>query len=182
MRSNLLLLPTAFTLAFFPAACAPPVQPATRPSVVSENLSDVRMPVLRSPYFEKNWGKPDIEVMSDGTYQLRYRQGTTLNFVMIRSLTKMEPTPANPPDWKEASENPDIIAPTAHKQSWKHTNILGKPVKWYQRDGGGGADFPAYRTEDFSLTSPDGRTGYYRISVDSDAESKTADWINRVGW
>lgn len=182
MRSHLLLLSSAFTLAFFPAACAPPAQPATRPSVVSENLSDARMPVLRSAYFEKQWGKPETEVMSDGTYQLRYRQGTTLNFVVIRSLTKMEPSPATPPDWEEASGDPEMTALPAHKQAWRQTNILGKPVKWYQRDGGSGADFPAYRTEDFSLTSPDGRTGYYRITVDSDAESKTADWINRVSW
>lgn len=142
------------------------------------------MPVLRSGYFEKNWSQPNVDVMADGTYQLRYRQGTTLNFVIIRSLAKIEPSPATPPDWEEPHEDPEgtTPAPAPHQQSWKHTSIVGKPVKWYQEDGGSGADFPGYRTEDFSLTSPDGRTGCYRISVCSDTESKAAGWIHRVGW
>jgi hypothetical protein len=113
---------------------------------------------------------------------LRYRQGTTLNFVIINGLTKMEPGPATPPDWEEATGDPEMGAPAAHTQAWRHTSILGKPVKWYQTDGGGGADFPGYQTEDFSLTAPDGRTGFYRITVCSDSESKTTDWIHRVGW
>ncbi len=142
------------------------------------------MPVLRSGYFESKWGKPDANVMSDGTYQLRYRQGTSLNFVIIHSLIEMKPTPATPPDWAEAHYDPEGLspAPPAHQQSWKKTTILGKAVKWYQEDGGSGADFPGYRTEDFSLTSPDGRTGYYRITVCTDSENKAADWIHRVGW
>lgn len=142
------------------------------------------MPVLRSAWFEKQWGKPHAEVMDDGTYRLRYRQGTTLNFVIISSLVKMEATPENPPDWEEDNDDPEgtTPAPAPHKQAWKHTTILGTPVKWYQADGGSGADFPGYRTVDFSLTAPDGRTGFYHIEVCADSGSKAAAWINHVGW
>ena len=163
-------------------ACVTPAP--DKKSFDSNNIAEAKTPVLRSTYFEKEWGKPNVEVMADGTYRLRYRQGTTLNFVIIKSLTEMKATPENPPDWKEAHEDPmgTTPAPAPHKQSWKHTTILGKPVKWYQADGGSGADFPAYRTTDFSLTAPDGRTGFYRIDVCSDSSGKAADWIHRVSW
>lgn len=182
--ANILPLFSACAFVFCLTACAPPVQPSSRSETVSNNLSDVRMPVLRSAYFESKWGKPDIEVMADGTYRLRYRQGTTLNFVVIQSLTKMNPAPAAAPDWEEAHDDPEgtTPAPPPHKQSWKHTTILGQPVKWYQADGGSGADFPAYRTTDFSLTTADGRTGIYQITVTSDSGTKAADWIHRVNW
>lgn len=127
---------------------------------------------------------PDIEVKNDGTYRLRYQQEKTLNFFIIESLTSAKSTPETPPDWNDADGDPmgTQPAPVAHKQSWKQTTILGKPVKWYQHDGGGGADFPAYETVDFSLTAADGRTGFYRIEVCTDSTRKAADWIHRVGW
>jgi hypothetical protein len=182
MRARL-LLPSVISSALILAACGPTSAPSgSQPLLISENLADARTPVLRGAYFEKNWGKPDVEVMSDGTYQLRYRQGTSLNHLMVRSLTKPEPTPATAPDWVDPNEGPEGPDPITHRQAWRHTTILGKPVKWYQKDNGGGADFPAYRTEDFALTAPDGRTGFYRIIVFSDSESKVADWIPRVGW
>ena len=158
--------------------------PKRHADTVSHNLSEAKTPVLRSAHFDKAWGKPDTEVMSDGTYMLRYRQGTTLNFVIIKSLSEMKQVPENPPDWEEAYEDPmgTRPAPPSHKQSWRHTMILGKPVKWYKNDDGSGADFPAYRTVDFPLTAPDGRTGFYRIVVCADSPEKAEQWICRVGW
>lgn len=151
---------------------------------ISENLADSKTPVLSSAYLEKEWGKPNITVKTDGTYRLRYRLGTTLNFVVISSLTRLEPAPEKAPDWKEPHDDPEGTTPEPppHKQSWKETKILGSKVKWYQADGGSGADFPAYQTVDFSLVAPDGRTGFYQIMVCSDKESKAAAWINRVNW
>jgi hypothetical protein len=163
------------------AGCAGPPSSTRYPDIVSNNLAEVKMPVLRSAYFEKEWGAPAKEVMDDGTYRLRFRQGTSLNYVIIRSLASMKPAPENPPDWEEPYEDTGP-APAPHKQSWKHTTILGAPVKWYQSDGGSGADFPGYRTVDFQLTAPDGRTGFYYIEVCADSPRKAADWIHRVSW
>lgn len=185
MRPTFFLLPVCALTVCFPACTGPvPLPGPSGPSIVSENPADVKTPFLRSAYFEKQWGKPDLEVMSDGTYRLRYRQGTTLNFAIIESRREIEPAPENPPDWAEPHDDPEGTTPepAPHRQSWKHTTIVGTPVKWYQADGGSGADFPGYRTVDFPLTAPDGRVGFYRISICSDSGSKAADWIHRVGW
>jgi hypothetical protein len=178
------LLPI-FALCMLAASCTDPaLLPQGESRTTSSDLSSVKIPVLRSPYCEKNWGAPEIQVEEDGGYFLRYRQGTSLNYVFIYGLVKPEPVPATPPDWKEESFNDATGFPTIipHKQSWRETTILGKPVKWYQNDSGGGADFPCYKTVDFSLTAPDGRIGHYRVSVCSDTEAKAADWIKRVDW
>ncbi len=142
------------------------------------------MPVLRSTYFEREWGQPHLAVNPDGSYLLRYRQGTTLNFVIIRGLTNMKPVPANPPAWTGIYDDTDetTAAPPAHPQSWKETRILDQQVKWYKNDDGGGADFPCYKTVDFTLTAPNGRAGFYRIEVCAESPAKAADWIHRVSW
>jgi hypothetical protein len=164
-------------------SCVDPVAPVKTGSggEVSENLADAKMPLLRSAYFEREWGKPHVAVNGDGSYMLRYRQGTTLNYVFIHGLPSMEPVPANPPAWTEAHED-ESAAPPPHEQSWKQTKILGQPVKWYKNDDGSGADFPCYKTVDFTLTAPDGRAGFYRVEVCTDSPTKAADWIHRVGW
>jgi hypothetical protein len=146
---------------------------------VSSDLKDAKVPILRSSYFEKNWGAPDVAVFNDGTYRLRFRQGTSLNYVIIHGLLKATPAPATPPDWSDEDLE---RTPPSHKQSWRLTNILGRRVRWYQSAGGSGADFPSYETVDFSLTTPDGRTGHYRIEVSSDSLLKAEDWIKRVDW
>ncbi len=175
----------AVLLALGLAGCASQDPKSTsRPEQVSADLSQVKTPLLRSSHFEQAWGTPDVAVMSDGTYRLRYRQGTTLNFVIIESLARMSPMPARAPDWEEPYEDPEGTTPKppAHPQEWRHASILGQPVRWYQNDGGSGADFPCYKTVDFALTAPDGRSGFYRISVCSDSSAKAAAWIHRVNW
>lgn len=166
----------------FLLGCADSGTGGTSSAATVKDLSSVKMPVLRSAYLENAWGAPYVSVENDGTYLLRYRQGDTLNMVIIRSLTKLTPAPEKAPDWEEGSGDPAGPAPVKHSQSWMRTTILGKTVKWYQNDGGGGADFPAYRTVDFALTAPDGRSGFYSIEVCSDSKSKAANWINQVSW
>lgn len=169
------------------ASCAPPSSSPTESSAVFETggeLSQVKMPVLRSSYFEKNWGKPDLTTFGDGGYRLTYRQGTTLNYVFIQGLAKALPVPASPPDWTEEiwNDQTGAVSLAYHKQPWRDASILGTRVKWYQNDAGGGADFPCYKTTDFTLTDPNGRTGQYRISVCTTSAGEAADWIHRVNW
>ncbi len=145
----------------------------------SGDLREVKMPVLRSDYFEKKWGKPDVTTFSDGSYRMRFREGKTLNYFFIFGVTHPKPTPAVPPDWFEE----DLGRPTPpHKQEWQTAKILRKTVKWYQADGGTGADFPNFNTVAFSLTAPDGRTGSYRIVASCISKKNAADWIQRVNW
>ena len=166
------------------ASCTTPasnsaIESAVQTKQVSSDLKDAKIPILRSSYFEKNWGAPDVAVFNNGTYRLRFRQGTSLNYVIIQGLLEASPAPATPPDWSD--EDLESTAPS-HKQSWRFTSILGTPVKWYQSAGESGADFPSYETVDFSLTASDGRTGYYRVEVSTDSAPKAADWIKRVNW
>lgn len=177
----------ALTAGLLLGGCAAPTTPpenTDEPTETGSDLGSCKMPVLRSAYLEKHWGPPQIATLSDGGYRLTLRQGTSLNYVFVHGVTKPVPEPAHPPDWKEESFNDATGFPTLipHKQSWRHTTILGTPVKWFQNDGGGGADFPGYKTVDFPLTAPDGRTGHYRIVICSDSETKVADWLKRLTW
>lgn len=141
-----------------------------------------KVPVLRSEYFEKAWGAPQIQRLADGGWRLRYRKGDTLNFVSVCSLTKGERAPVVPPRWEEASGDPMGPAAPSHTQPWRSSIILSQPVRWYQADGGSGADFPTYKTVDFQATAPDGRSGWYRVEVQSTRDTEVADQIKRVNW
>lgn len=187
MRFRLLAV---LSLGVLTPSCTSPVTPqapaarSSEPLEIGHDLSQAKIPVLRSSYFEKNWGLPEITTFADGSYSLRFRQGTTLNYVFIHGLVDPKPVPAAPPDWSEESFNEQTGFPALiyHKQPWRQTSILGTSVKWYQNDSGGGADFPCYKTVDFALTAPTGKTGHYRIEVCSDTSQKAADWIKRVNW
>jgi len=151
--------------------------------VDSQDITLAKVPVLRST-LEGSWGRPRVSVNADGSYRLTYRQGTTLNFVFVDGLVNPPPVPATPPQWSEESFNekkgePELIY---HSQNWRQTQIMGKSVRWYQNDGGSGADFPAYRTVPFQLTAPDGRTATYRVEVCSTSAEQAGKWIRQVGW
>jgi len=184
MRFRSLKIPAMLVTGLALASCTTPasntaIGSAARREQVSSDLKDAKVPILRSSYFERDWGAPDVAIFDDGTYRLRFRQGTSLNFVIIQGLLEASPAPATPPDWSD--EYLENTAPS-HKQSWRFTSILGIPVKWYQSAGDSGADFPSYETVDFTLTAPDGRTGHYRVEVSTDSPLKAADWIKRVNW
>lgn len=185
----------AAVLAVLLASCAtkPAAQQEPSPDVVKHNatpadLAALKIPVLRSAWAEKNWGKPDdIQIRTDGGYMLRYRKGTSLNFLSIEGSPVAKTNPASPPSWQEEvyvgegnpSGGPSVVD---HPQNWRVTTLLGKTVEWYQNDGGGGADFPQYRTVYFPATAPDGRTGWYRLRVDADSAANAAKWIDKAGW
>lgn len=157
--------------------CTSPEPPAG-----AQNPAKSKIFVLRSEYFEKNWGKPELHLEDNGDYRLSYRKGSTLNYVFLHSQAMGEPVPAQPKDWVEGSGDPSGEGLKYHKQTWRYANILGQRVKWYQEDGGSGADFPCYKTVDFPLTAPDGSQAYYRVEVCADSEANAADWIRRVSW
>ncbi len=165
--------------AFSPTAGARAPRKSPGAVEIGTDVSAVKMPVLRSAYFEKQWGKPDVVAYSDGSYRMRFRQGTTLNYFFIYGCTSAQPVPKTPPEWSADGAGE---AMPSHKQEWQMAKILGKAVKWYQADGGSGADFPSYQTVDFSMTAPDGRVGIYRIIASSTSKKSAGDWIARVNW
>ncbi|MGC4013525.1 MAG: hypothetical protein QM755_03250 [Luteolibacter sp.] len=146
------------------------------------DLTGAKIPILRSTYFEQAWGAPVIQKMTDGGWKLRYRKGNTLNFVTICSMSSGERAPVVPPQWDEATGDPMSPGTPSHSQKWRSSIILGQQVRWYQVDGGTGADFPRYKTVDFQATGPDGRSGWYRVEVEATRDAEVMDWINRVNW
>lgn len=66
-------------------------------------------------------------------------------------------------------------------QNWRTTSILGKPVRWYQEASGGGADGAYYETEGFALTDPNGKTGYYRMVIETITNAAPARFRD-LGW
>ncbi|MFT3991436.1 MAG: hypothetical protein QM680_08490 [Luteolibacter sp.] len=184
---------------FIPFSCAAIVVSSLLPSCSTESpaslpavektveqpadLSSAKVPALRSAWLDRNWGAPEVRIDDDGGYRLRYRQGTTLNFVFIYGLVRAEPVPAKPKDWEEETHDPgELPGLRYHKQSWRTVSVLGKSVKWYQNDGGSGADFPCYKTVDFALTAPDGRKGFYRIEVCATTAAEAATLMRKASW
>jgi|GEM_PF-3381601 len=187
---KLLLCPFIAVIAVGAISCSTPaVAPApstttSEPEETTVDLANAKVPVVRSAYAEKNWGLPQITIYQDGGYRLIYRQGKTLNYLFIHGMLEGEAAPATAPPWSEESFDDKTGYPKMirHPQEWQTSTILGKSVKWYQNDGGGGADFPLYKTVDFPAKSPDGRVGYYRIEVATTSTARAADLIKRVNW
>lgn len=181
MRS--FLLPAVFPCLMLVSCVDPKPTSGSEVRETSGDLAEAKVPVLRSAYLEKNWGLPQITTFSDGSYRMRFRQGNTLNFVFIHGLVNPSATPSQAPDVEDYGPVMEGGAePKRTKQQWRTADVLGHPVKWYQHDTGGGADFPCYKTVDFALTAPDGRKGHYRIEVCADSETKAAQWIRKVNW
>lgn len=70
------LLSIVFLGGFFAACTVAPIQPSRTSSDSSESSSDlsaVKMPVLRSAFFEKQWGASSVETSGDGGYRMRFR-------------------------------------------------------------------------------------------------------------
>ena len=142
------------------------------------------VPLLESDFFAQNWKIQSQRPTRNGGHQIIYRQGTSLNMVMVESLPGAVPVPAIPPPVRFAVEAPGEPhgAVRERPQPWRTTTILGHPVRWFQVDEGSGADFPAYETVVFPLTHPDGRSGYYRVRVLAEDAASAAKWISKVNW
>lgn len=143
------------------------------------------VPILKSDYFEQHWKLESQGTTRDGGHQIVYRNGTSLNMVIIESMPKASsPVPSTPPPIRFTVEDPNepYGALRERPQPWRNTTILGQSVRWFQVDEGSGADFPAYETVVFPLTHPDGRKGFYRIRVLAENADSAQRWISKVNW
>ncbi|MDQ8189259.1 hypothetical protein [Roseibacillus persicicus] len=146
---------------------------------------DVDAPVLTARGLGKGWEQQWQTVSNDGqSYEIRYRhQSDPFEQLVIYGSTKPLPKMTKPPVLTTPSrdglyeDDPGIKTP----QSWKSTRVMGQTVRWYQEDVADGADGSYYSTEGFSLTSPEGKTGYYRLVIESVTGAAPARF-SKVGW
>lgn len=134
----------------------------------------VRVPILRSATLEQRWGKPKLLVAADGSYHLRYvnPQRSFQALYIYGSPKSFAPAAGSPPPI--AGETFDYtkheLVSVQRPQEWKTLTIAGKAVRYYVSQAETGADPVGLSTETFTLTAPDGRTGSYMLSADSDSD------------
>lgn len=128
---------------------------------VDSGSSAVSGPVsLQQPSLAARWTSREE---SDG---VRYTDpNSSLTFFFIRKVSGPGPVMSQPPLIKQMYSGETPQPPPGKPQVWKYTNILGQPVRWYQQDMGGGADFPGFATEVFAVTNAQGKREYYEIII-----------------
>lgn len=132
------------------------------------NTASVTIPVLESKAFESKWGKPKVEVNSAGGYRLSYSDPSTpFNRLVIYGSTSALPALSSPPKASVDEMVNGELGVVKRAQSWRTIMVAGKTVRYFQESGPGGADGAYYSTEGFSLTDPNGKTGYYRLVVEA---------------
>jgi hypothetical protein len=137
--------------------------------VRAADLSGVSIPIVAST-LEESWGKPAIEVSTEGAYRLTYANpAKPFDRLMIHGFPKpLPPAPANPPDISGQDMINGELTATHTPQVWKTSSVKGNPIRWYQESEGGGADGAYFATEGIMLKSIDFRTGYYRFVMEGD--------------
>lgn len=144
----------------------------------SPTLEGVKIPVMQSFEFDKKWGKPKIVVLGNGGYLLRYSQpGSSFETLQIFGAPgRIESDAPTPPPYT------DIDAPDAetgyartkkYAQRWSTVTLLGRPVHYYLRQPGSGADAPQWSTVSFCLETPDAPVASYRILASSNQQDGT---------
>lgn len=134
----------------------------------ADSLASVKMPVLKSPAFEKKWGKPKIRVSANGSYELSYAnpdqpfdrlviQGSPVPFPALKKAPKMS---------GEEMINGELTG-VEYPQEFRTVTVAGVKVRWYQDSLSGGADGAYYATEGFVVADQKGRKGYYRMMVEA---------------
>lgn len=183
-----------FTLA--PFSCSPPPEEEEEEAIVeapsatqvwqqklatltgtlqeANSLAGVTIPILNSPILEKSWGKPSIRTSPAGAYELYYSdpKRSFESLVIVGSPVALPSLETPPPIRSMDRETP---------QEWRTVSILGKTVRSYIEVEGGGADGEGWATEVFPLTSPSGKRGHYRLTMEFNTET-APQRFSQVGW
>ncbi|MBK1834418.1 hypothetical protein [Roseibacillus ishigakijimensis] len=148
----------------------------------TDSLAAIRIPILRSPTLEKNWGPPTIETSPQGTYRLSYQHPEeSFERLVIYGSPLPFPVLSSAPDEERDHLVDGELGIVTIPQSWRSTNIMDREIRWFTETTGGGADGDYFSTEGFPLTAPDGRTGHYRLVVESITD-QAAPRFAQVGW
>jgi len=126
------------------------------------------IPILKVPSFEAKWGAPSVRVSRSGNYELNYANpDQPFDRVAVHASEKPFPTFKTVPKVNGERMVNDELTAVKVPQKFRTVVIEGKTVKWFQEALSGGADGAYYMTEGFSLTDASGKTGYYRLVVES---------------
>lgn len=176
MKRSLLLLPLlALSACTTNAPKDPGIQPSAYYSIEpTTSLDSVQIPVLKSAALEKRWGKPEIIVRPNGGYLLSYsKPGDSFETLRIFGEPgRIDTESPTPPTYTDigppapGSSSPRMIE---HTQEWSTVTLLGRPVHYYLRSPGGGADAPEWSTVTFSRGEL-GPSASYRILTTSNQE------------
>lgn len=135
--------------------------------------ADVRIPILRAPSLEKQWGKPKLTVAADGSYCLYYSnpKRSFQHLAIYGSPAQYTPAGAVPPAYMDitVAEGRPTTAPVTQK--WQTVSALGRNLRYCVTSPDSGADVAELTTETVTLTAPDGRTASYCLSGGSDLDA-----------
>lgn len=148
----------------------------------TNSLAGLEVPVLRSALLAKSWGIHRQESSPEGYYRLDYKDPKRpFERLIIHGSPRPFPSLITPPKMDKDTFVDGELGTIQVAQGWKSTSVLGKPVRWYQSYSGGGADGPVWETEGFSLTDPNGKTGYYYLEIESITDAAPARFRD-VSW
>ena len=174
MKRSLLLLPLLLVTA---CTSGNPNDPGIQPSAYyslkpAASLDEVKIPVLKSPALEKRWGKPEIALRPNGGYMLTYsKPGDSFETLRIFGepgrIDSDAPTPPTYTDIAAPGSNSPQLR--EYMQEWSTVTVLGRPIHYYLRSSGGGADAPEWSTVTFPMGTL-GPTNSYRILATSNQE------------
>ena len=142
----------------------------------AETLDAVTIPHLISKKLAEAWGKPEIWVLEDGSYGVRYRnpnEDAPFEVVTILGFSTAVPSLTSAPDQAFDEMVNGELTSVERPQNWKTVKVSisgdteGKrKLQYFREYAGGGADGPRDSTNTFSLTK-NGKTGYYVVIVDT---------------
>ena len=146
------------------------------------SLAGVTVPVLKAPRLEASWGAPEIDLAPDGGYRLSYKDlSRPFERLVIHGSPRALPALVDPPLLGYQDFVNDELTGLTRPQSWQSTRILNREVRWFKESEGGGADGDYWSTEGFSATAPDGRSGHYRLVIESITRAAPARFAE-AGW
>lgn len=148
----------------------------------ASSLAGVTVPVLRAPGLDSKWGAPQMDVAADGSYRLSYKDPSRpFERLVIYGSPKPMPQLTEPPLVSYEDFVNDELVGLTRPQSWQSTVILSRSVRWFKESDGSGADGEYWGTEGFSATAADGRSGNYRLVIETITKSAPARF-GEVGW
>jgi hypothetical protein len=149
------------------------------------DLLGVTVPVLRARGLEQVWGAPKIQRDGDGGYCLTYADpDRPFTRLMIHGMAAPLPRLSSPPKLAGEEMRNNTLAGYEREQEWRTVTVAGEKVRWFQESASGGADGAYFSTEGFTLRSPDGREGHYRLVAENgdDATEAVARWFGSVSF
>lgn len=149
------------------------------------DLLGVTVPVLRSRGLEQVWGAPAIQRDGEGGYCLTYSDPREpSNRLMIHGMATPMPKLSSPPKLADESMRNNTLGGREHEQAWRGTSIADNKVRWFQESSGNGITRARFSTEGFTLKSPDGRTGHYRLAAENrdNAPETVARWFGSASF